>query len=231
MEMPRRLRLQIAGLPVHVVQRGVNRGRCFDGVVAYHRYLTILEDVAREQECDVHAYVLMTNHVHLLMTPRRLDSVSAVMKNLGQRYVQEFNRAKSRTGPLWEGRFHSSLVESAGYLLRCQRYIELNPVRAGMVSCPERYRWSSYRINALGELSTLITAHSVYSGLASTADERQAAYRRLFGAHVDSEIQSIRHALNAGYPLGGMAFLAELRKRDPRLVAPHRGRPRRAKDA
>jgi len=231
MAMPRRRRLQIAGIPVHVVQRGVNRSRCFDGLQAYHRYLALLEELAAAHECDVHAYVLMTNHVHLLITPRRPDGISLVMKNLGQQYVQGFNRTRARSGPLWEGRFHSSLVDSAGYLLRCQRYIELNPVRAGMVAWPELYRWSSYRANALGEASSVVSAHPHFLALGSTEEDRRRRYRRLFGMHVDGEIESIRRALNAGYPLGGVEFLAKLKELDSRLVAPHRGRPRRAQDA
>ena len=216
---------------MHVVQRGVNRARCFDGPQSYHRYLFILEEAARKLECEVHAYVLMTNHVHLLMTPRRPDSVSAVMKSLGQQYAQAFNRTRSRTGPLWEGRFHSSLVESTSYLLRCQRYIEMNPVRAGMVQWPEQYRWSSFRANALGEASTIVTPHALYNALAPAAEERQREYRRLFGAPVNGEIESIRNSLNAGYPLGGPEFLEDLRMLDPRLVAEHRGKPRGAADA
>ncbi|HST02862.1 MAG TPA: transposase, partial [Usitatibacter sp.] len=229
--MPRRRRLQIAGIPVHVVQRGVNRARCFDGHESYHRYLALLEETSCANECEVHAYVLMTNHVHLLMTPHRPDSISAVMKNLGQQYVQGFNRTRKRSGPLWEGRFHSSLVDSAGYLLRCQRYIELNPVRAGMVPWPEQYQWSSYRANALGEESAVVSAHPYFMALATSPDDRRREYRRLFGVDVNGEIESIRHALNAGYPLGSLEFLARLKRLDPRLVAQHRGRPRRPKDA
>ena len=224
--MARRRRLQVTGYPMHVVQRGVNRGRCFDGAASNRLYLHILEEVASLYQCDVHAYVLMSNHVHLLMTPRADAGVSLVMKNLGQRYAQGFNRTRSRTGPMWEGRFHSSVVDSDAYLLRCQRYVELNPVRAGMVQWPEQYPWSSYRANALGEASTLITAHPVFAALAPDPEERQRAYRRLFGTIPEDEIRLIRESLDTGFPLGGDDFVESLRARAG-FAAGHRGRPRR----
>jgi putative transposase len=224
--MARRRRLQVPGYPMHVVQRGVNRARCFDGVASNALYLCILEEAARAYECGVHAYVLMPNHVHLLMTPRAAGGVSLVMKNLGQQYAQAFNRTRSRTGPMWEGRFFSSVVDSDAYLLRCQRYIELNPVRAGIVEWPEQYGWSSFRANALGMESTLVTPHPLYVALASQRGERLRAYRRLFGIVPDDELRLIRETVRKGFPLGDEEFVKSLRQAAG-FVAAHRGKPRK----
>lgn len=142
--MPRRARLRVAGLPLHLIQRGNNRSACFYADEDYTLYLHHLGELARKFRCAVHAYVLMTNHVHLLLSPVREDGPSLLMKHLGQRYVQYINKTYRRSGTLWEGRFRSSIVQERGYLLRCYRYIELNPVRAGMVRHPRDYRWSSY---------------------------------------------------------------------------------------
>ncbi len=128
--MPRRARLAIAGIPWHIIQRGNNRSACFYDDVDYRKYLDLLEEQAHKHGCLVHAYALMTNHVHLLVTPERKDSAALMMKNLGQRYVQYINRTYCRSGTLWEGRFRSCLAQSEAYVLACYRYIELNPVRA-----------------------------------------------------------------------------------------------------
>ena len=141
--MPRRARLRFAGVPLHIIQRGNNRTACFFAEQDYRFYLHDLGELARRFECGVHAYALMTNHVHLLITPSATDSASLLMKHLGQRYVQYVNRVYRRSGTLWEGRFKSSLVQRQSYVLKCQRYIELNPVRAGMVPHPRDYPWSS----------------------------------------------------------------------------------------
>ncbi|HEY2629789.1 MAG TPA: transposase, partial [Usitatibacter sp.] len=174
--MPRRARLRISGLPLHVIQRGVNRAACFRSDRDRRRYLALLADAALLQGCRIHAFVLMTNHVHLLMSGDEPDSSSRMMKSLGERYVPEFNRRHGRTGTLWEGRFRSSVIDTERYLIECQRYIELNPVRAGMVLHPREYPWSSYRTNAEGRPSRLVIGHECYLRLASTDDERRAAY-------------------------------------------------------
>src|SRR5262249_33323002 len=139
--MPRIARPVLAGLPLHVVQRGINRQSCFFGDADYEGYLEYLGSLAPSFGCAVHAYCLMTNHVHLLLTPETQTACGLLMKNLGQRYVQTVNRRLDRSGTLWEGRFKSCLVPSESYVLACYRYIELNPVRAGMVCAPEQYRW------------------------------------------------------------------------------------------
>jgi putative transposase len=137
--MPRRARFRLAGHPIHLIQRGNNRSACFRSERDRVLFLGLLNELGREHRCAIHGYVLMTNHVHLLLTPMEPQGPSLFMKHLGQRYVQHFNKVHGRTGSLWEGRFRSSIVESSDYFFRCQRYIELNPVRAGMVVCPEEY--------------------------------------------------------------------------------------------
>lgn len=154
--MPRKALLAMAGIAWHVIQRGNNRTTCFYADEDYRVYLNTLKEQAAEHGCAVHAYVLMTNHVHLLLTPQRVDSVALTMKHLGQRYVQYINRTYRRSGTLWEERFKSCLAQDEAYVLACYRYIEPNPVRASMVKRPGEYRWSSYRANALGEADELL---------------------------------------------------------------------------
>lgn len=214
--MARRPRLILPAVPLHIVQRGNNRNPCFGCDTDYLVYLSMLRHYANETACDLHAYVLMTNHVHLLLSARNETGPSVLMRRLGQHYVQYFNRRYGRTGTLWEGRFRSCLVEQESYFLICQRYIELNAVRAGIVDDPARYPWSSYRANAFGVPDTLITAHPVYYGLGSKDDERQAAYRALFQqALPEQQLELIRLAVNSNVPMGTT----------PRP----RGRPRRVK--
>jgi putative transposase len=185
--MPRRRRLDLPGIPQHIVQRGNNRGVCYFSDDDRCAYLDRLSHHARRLEVDVHAYVLMTNHVHLLATPRRYGAISTLMQDLGRDYVRLVNAANRRTGTLWEGRFHSCLIDSDRYLLICMRYIELNPVRARIVTDPADYAWSSHGSNALERASALLTAHDVYRALGGSARERCATYRALFAAAPDPE--------------------------------------------
>lgn len=209
--MPRRARLSLPGIPWHIIQRGNNRSVCFHAEEDYQFYLHYLKEFAEKFGCAVHAYVLMTNHVHLLLTPARADSAGLLMKHLGQRYVQYINRIYRRTGTLWEGRFRSCLTQSEDYVLACYRYIELNPVRAGMVMKPQDYRWSSYHANGLGKASALITPHDEYRRLGKTEAECREAYRALFRAHVDEAlVEEIRSATNGNYALGGKRFQAQV---------------------
>jgi putative transposase len=152
--MPRRPRIHLDGVPLHIVQRGHNREPCFFGEEDYSSYLHWLGEALGEAECKLHAYVLMTNHVHLLLTPKKAEAVQKLIISLGRRYVQYINRTHRRTGTLWDSRYKSSLVQAETYLLTCQRYIELNPVRAAMVDDPAHYRWTSYRANGLGQADT-----------------------------------------------------------------------------
>jgi len=194
--MPRHARVLPAGVPVHIVQRGHNREPCFFADRDYLRYLDHLKEFATQFDCAVHAYCLMTNHVHLLLTPRGAESATLLMKHLGQRYVQYVNRCYSRTGTLWEGRFRSFLIQSDVYLLTCYRYLELNPVRAGMVEHPRDYRWSSYRNNAEGYRSELLVPHDQYLAIGVGDLERRSGYRAFFLEPLSNDVvQEIRGAV------------------------------------
>lgn len=218
---------------MHVIQRGHDRAVCFRDVRDYVTYLRYLEELVCKCECAVHAYVLMTNHVHLLLTPEKEDSTSQLMKHLGQRYAQYFNRTHERTGTLWEGRFRSSIVEGQDYLFRCYRYIEMNPVRAGMAKHPRDYPWSSYRENAEGERSAAFLApHQQYIALGRSDVERRVIYRGLFDEVLDNkQLHEIRAAAKGGFALGGRQFKAEVAATLGRRAEPGKsGRPRKNGD-
>ncbi len=225
--MPRHARLSIPGVPLHIRQRGIDRGRCFGSEADYHLYLGLMAELSPRFACRVHAYVLMTNHIHLLVTADEPDGASFFMKNLAQRHAQHFNRTSRRCGPLWEGRFRSSLIDSEHYLLTCYRYIELNPVRAGMVSSPEDYPWSSFHTNAAGAPSLFLEPHPEYLRLGATMEERTAAYSGMLAAGLGtSELEAIRGAINANAALGEEGFVAEIEARLGRIARPvPRGRP------
>jgi putative transposase len=192
---------------MHVIQRGNNRTQIFRAADDFARFRELLLETSRRFGCAIHAYVFMTNHAHLLITPEDDHGPSRMMQAIGQRYVRGMNARHRRTGTLWEGRFRSSLIDSERYLLACSRYIELNPVRACMVDAPDRYAWSSYRFNAYGATDELLTPHSVYHGLGSSPADRQAAYRALFRVPLRSRmVDSIRDATNRGSVLGGAHF-------------------------
>ena len=225
--MPRRARLRIADMPLHIIQRGNNRSACFFADADYLVYLRHLHELAARFACAVHAYVLMTNHVHLLLTAHEPDGASNLMKHLGQRYVQYVNRSYKRSGTLWEGRFRSSIVQVENYLLRCHRYIELNPVRAGMVEHPADYRWSSFGANSMGKPDRLITPHPAYLSLANDAAGRRSTYLEMFRNALDAnELEQIRSAGNAGYALGNERFRKEIALALGRRAGPGKpGRP------
>ena len=205
--MPRKPRFNLPGYPQHVIQRGNNREPCFYAESDYRRYLEELTEIAAKYSCQVHAYVLMTNHVHLLVTSHVDYGLSQMMQELGRRYVYYINHQYRRTGTLWEGRFKASLVDSETYLLTCMRYSELNPVRANMVAHPGEYLWSSYAANAQGKAHSLVSPHSVYMGLAESMENRQAVYRELFRHHLDEQLlHEIREALTHETVLGRSYF-------------------------
>jgi putative transposase len=228
--MARRPRLTIAGVAQHVIQRGNNRQATFFAEDDYRWYLAYLGEAACQHECSVHAYVLMTNHVHLLVTPNRPDAVSRTMQDVGRRYVQYVNYKYRRSGTLWEGRFKASLVDTQHYFLTCARYIELNPVRAGIAKAPEDYPWSSYRYYAFGQENGLLSAHAEYRALGATETERHSAYRGLFRSVVDETgFQEIRETVNRGWPLGSEHFKDEIEAALERAARPpQRGRPRKS---
>lgn len=200
--MPRQMRLVIPGVALHVIQRGNNRGACFRARSDYLLYLLHLHELAKKFGCAVHAYCLMPNHVHLLLTPSSEDGCMGTMRELGQRYVQYFNRRHGRTGTLWEGRYRSCLVQSAEYVLACYRYIELNPVRAALAERPDAYEWSSHRGNLGMQSDSLLSPHPEFAALGSAR-----AYLGLFDQALAPELlREIRESTNAGYPLGSEAF-------------------------
>ena len=227
--MPRRPRLSLPNVPMHLIQRGNNRQACFFADEDYRFYLDWLQEYALKTGCRIHAYVLMTNHVHLLASTESSDGIGALMKALGQRYVQYVNRTYRRSGTLWEGRFRSCLALEDDYLLACQRYIELNPVRAEMVKHPAEYRWSSYRVNAQGDNDPLIVPHSLYTSLGSDPASRQAAYRELFRYELEPGlVDAIRKATNGNFALGDTRFGNQIEEMIGRRAQPGRsGRPRK----
>jgi putative transposase len=199
------------GVPLHLIQRGNNRSVCFFSEDDYLFYLELLAEQANKNSCEIHAWCLMTNHVHLLISPHEHSSTSLLMKGIGQRYVQYINRTYGRSGTLWEGRFRSCLVQSDSYVLACYRYIEMNPVRAKMVTHPAEYRWSSYRANVQSEFSHLITPHAQYLSLGDTDVSTAEVYRELFRSKLEiGLVDQIRAATNGNYVLGGSRFAAEI---------------------
>ena len=214
------------GIAQHVIQRGNNRSALFAARNDFVFFKECLAEAAEQHSCLIHAFVFMTNHVHLLITSNAAGGTSRLMQSVGRRYVGYFNRAYRRTGTLWEGRYRATAVDTEGYLLTCYRYIELNPVRAGMVQFPGHYGWSSYRTNALGHPDTLITPHQCFDRLGAEPESRREAYRALFGQPMEEDtIQEIRERTNKGWVLGGDRFgeaIAVLAGRRPRPL--RRGR-------
>lgn len=209
--MPRRPRVIVPNTPQHLIQRGNNRQACFYADEDYQFYLEWLKFHADKLGVEVHAYVLMTNHVHLLVSTDKTDAVGAMMKALGQRYVQYINKTYKRSGTLWEGRFRSCPIQAETYLFSCQRYIELNPVRANMLYHPAEHKWSSYAANAQGEASAIIKPHLLYNALGDDATKRQAAYRELFRYELDiGLVDEIRKATNSNYALGSELFTKQI---------------------
>lgn len=225
--MPRRARIMLSGVPVHIVQRGNNRQACFYGEQDRRFYLFHLQRLLGRTQCALHAFCLMTNHVHLLVTPRLANGCANLMKHLGQLHTQYVNRNHGRSGTLWEGRFRSCLVQSERYLLACYRYIELNPVRAGLARHPREYEWSSYRANADGKTDALITPHEEYLRLGAATIERRLAYSELFRTDAENDVQpaEIRQATNGNTALGDESFRRALAIKLGRRVV--RGRPGR----
>jgi putative transposase len=220
--------LSVAGYPHHVIQRGNDRDVIFGDVEDYRRFLESLREVTKAAGIAVHAYVLMPNHVHLLMTPPDEVAIGRTMQAISRRYVRWFNDRHARTGALFEGRYRSTVVEADRYLLACMRYIELNPVRAEIVQRPEQYPWSSYRHHAGLFAEPAIVDHPLYWSLGNTPFERQASYMRLFEQDATAaELDHIRAATHGGWALGDRGFAAEIAKRaDRRSQRRKAGRPK-----
>lgn len=221
--MPRLRRFLAPGVPVHVTHRGNNRTETFYCDDDRLRFLSLLTEAAKGFHLDIHAFSLMSNHVHILATPRLPTSVSDTMQAVGRAYVLWFNRKHGRTGTLWEGRFRSTVVDTERYLLVCMRYIEENAPRAGMVSHPADYPWSSYRANALGIPDSIITPHGVFIALGNSLESRHAAYQRLFSRPInDQELSAIRQATHGAWALGDEAFGLRIEQTTGRRARPLR---------
>ncbi len=205
--MPRPRRIILDGIPVHHILRGNDRRSIFADDRDRTLYRSLLIEGSQRFGCSVHAYVLMSNHVHLLLTPPRVDSVARFTQWMGRQYVGRFNRRHGRTGTLWEGRFRSSVIDSARYFIACSRYIDLNPVRAGLVALPSQYSWSSYARLGLGQEDSLVSEHPEYERLGETPASRQQQYRELCAVStVNPTLDEIRRAVQRGEVLGGEAF-------------------------
>jgi len=230
--MARLPRFILPGQPQHVIQRGNNRDPVFYDEADYHFYLEKLDAACEKHDCDLHAYALMTNHVHLLITPHADSGLAKVMQMLGRYYVQYFNYTYDRSGTLWEGRYKATLLDSEQYLLACMRYIELNPVRANMVEHPRDYPWSSYHKNALGEEDELLTPHDLYQKLGATNEKRQVAYRLLFRHRLaERTLEELREATNKAWVLGDDHFKEKIKAQLNRPVSPkERGGDRKSKE-
>lgn len=226
--MSRKPRFVLPDVPQHVIQRGHNREPCFFAEADYQRYHQELQEAAEKNHACLHAYVLMTNHVHLLVTPGHAYSITHMMQDLGRKFVRYMNRTYRRTGSLWEGRFKAGLVDSEIYLLTCMRYIELNPVRVSIVDHPGDYRWSSYASNAQGQPDHLIQPHPLYLALGDTPEQRQYAYRALFSHQLDAtDLHAVRDALNQELVLGRDDFKDKIASMLQRQTKPGQsGRPR-----
>lgn len=229
--MPRLPRIDLPGVPQHVIQRGNDRRPCFFQELDYVRYLDELKELSIRSGCAIHAYVLMTNHVHLLLTPSQAGQVSALMQALGRRYVRYANDRYRRTGTLWEGRYKSCPVDNETYVLSCYRYIELNPVRAAMVAAPGDYRWSSFRSNAEGVHDALIRPHPSYLGLSLDDDSRRKVYHELVESSIPAEeLELIRLRLQRQHALDSDRFREMIEGQLQRRAGPAKiGRPRKVR--
>lgn len=224
-------RLSLPGYPHHVIQRGNNQQPIFSGTQDFEFFLTLLQENARKFEVGVHAYVLMRNHFHLLLTPPTADALPRFMQSVGRRYVRYFNDTQQRSGTLWEGRYRSSPMEADSYLLPCMVYLDLNPVRAGLVAEAADYPWSSHGHYAGLRVDKVVTPHPLFWSLANTPFARETAYTRLVRAGVSADRQqALTDSALTGWALGGERFVAELQRSTPRRVSKEKpGRPGRGK--
>ncbi|WP_338846388.1 transposase [Massilia sp. W12] len=198
-------------MTVHLIQRALPNEACFFSDADYKFYIESLTELASRFQCAIHAYALLPNEVHILATPKDADGVSWLMKHLSQRYVQYVNQHHERSGSLWEGRFRSSLLQGAEYVLSCYRYIEQAPVRAGLCNHARLYPWSSYRANAEGKSNALLTPHKLYQKLAGDAGERSLAYRAMCKTPLPETMENIlRRACNGAHVLGNAKFIAQI---------------------
>lgn len=218
--MARLPRLTLPGYPHHVIQRGNNRQPIFANRADYEELIGLLAESAKRFEVDIHAYVLMSNHFHLLATPATADGLPHMMQAVGRRYVRYFNDSQGRSGTLWEGRYKSTLIQTDRYLLACMVYIDLNPVRAGLVAHPQDYPWSSHGHYIGLRADPLVTPHALFWELGNTPFAREAAYAELVHAGISAQAQSaLTQSTLRGWALGEPDFVADLQKRTERRVS------------
>lgn len=229
--MPRKPRFYLPGVPVHAFQRGHNKQPVFFDDQDYLAYLRFLKASSDALGCSIHAYVLMTNHVHLLLTPKASNDISLLFQSVGRHFVPYINKTYQRRGSLWEGRHKSNLVDAEDYFLSCMRYIEMNPVRAGLVDHPAKYLWSSYAANALGKDNAILDPHWLYQALGTSDETRRTAYQNLFQtAKPDDQLDLIRTSLHSGTPLGDDCFKTQIEATMGRPVGYGKpGRPKKQK--
>ncbi len=228
--MARLPRLTLPGYPHHIIQRGNNRQAIFASDADYETLLSLLDEHARKEAVALHGYVLMSNHFHLLATPDTAEGIPAMMQGVGRRYVRYFNQRQGRTGTLWEGRYKSTLIQAERHLLACMVYMDLNPVRAGMVAAPGDYRWSSYHHFVGRKNDRLITPHPLYWELGNTPFAREAGYQAMGQAGVSTQQQAaLTDSALRGWALGEPNYVADLQRRTERRVSKtSAGRPSNA---
>lgn len=228
--MARLPRLVVPNQPHHIIQSGNDRQTVFRDADDYLAFLRWLREAARQFKVAIHAYVLMPNHVHLLASPSDSEGLGKMMQWVGRHYVPYFNARYGRTGTLWQGRYKAAVIDSEPYFLLCSRYIESNPVRAGIAASPSDYSWSSFAHHAGIRPDSVITDHPLFWALGNTPFEREAAYKALMDQGLGSaEVETLTHAALKGWPLGSDHFRTQLAKQVNRRVAPaKRGRPQKA---
>ena len=209
--MPRKPRFFLPNVPVHMMIRGNNRQVVFTDSDDFFIYKSWLREASESLECRVHAYVLMSNHIHLLVSAEETSHLSKLSQAVGRRYVPYFNHKYGKSGSLWEGRFKAASIDSENYLMACYRYIELNPVRALMVTDSQYYEWSSYHANALGKKDTLVTPHPLYKRLGKNKVSREMAYKALVSSGIEADlITKIQQCTQTGVPLGKDKFIDQI---------------------
>ena len=217
--MARLPRLTLAGYPHHIILRGNNRQAIFMDMADFQRMLALLQTHAIEQGVQVHAYVLMSNHLHLLLTPLQNESLPKMMQAVGRTYVLYFNKRHGRSGTLWEGRYRSALIQTERYFLACMAYIDLNPVRAGMVAQAADYPWSSHGHYIGRQNEAWLTPHPMYWEMGNTPFAREAAYAAMIQAGVNQEQQqALTSSALSGWALGEKSFVQGLQKQTSRRV-------------
>ncbi|MBA3771158.1 MAG: transposase [Ramlibacter sp.] len=217
--MARLPRLTVAGYPHHLIQRGNNRQPIFAVTADYEVLLAMFDEHARKASVAIHAYVLMSNHFHLLATPQAVEGIPQLMQSVGRRYVRYFNQRQGRTGTLWEGRYKSTLIQAERHLLSCMAYFDLNPVRAGMVAEPGSYPWSSHAHYVGQRNDRLVTPHPLYWELGNTPFAREAAYVELVAAGISAQQHlALTESALRGWALGDADYVAELQKRTLRRI-------------